>query len=434
MRDFDLPGAVAVIGGLATLVYGISATESHGWWSVPTVLAFTVSATLLVTFLKLEQRAAKPLFPPHVWKLKALVSGTAVMLGVTGILVGTVFLTSIFLQTVLGFSALETGLAFLPFALAITAGTLVARHLLAHLSPRVIATVGLLITVAASLWLSTADAGAHLGTDILPALSALGLGVGMVFVPVSVTSMTGIPDSHAGVASGFLMTGHEVGAALGVAVLSAVASAAGSLTTAAGAAEAFSAGFIGAAVMGAVVRGLRTAADARRPGGRRRRPPAHALIGQNGCGHPMEGWPQRFSQLDATSRRLRCFEQLAWEVRWIPRLTTFPRRIGQQALEMFSRPAHIRPSPRAARLSSGPTRVSATATSTPRSLISTWLRWRRTMRPSSPSSRQVRRTSCSDRHVRSRSQVARRRSDQGPMLHEGLLTVLDGGRNVVWQE
>ena len=84
------------------------------------------------------------------------------MLGVTGILVGTVFLTSIFLQTVLGFSALETGLAFLPFAFAITAGTLVAKHLLAHLSPRVIATVGLLITVAASLWLSTADAGAQL--------------------------------------------------------------------------------------------------------------------------------------------------------------------------------------------------------------------------------------------------------------------------------
>ena len=252
VRDFDLPGAVAVIGGLATLVYAISVTETHGWWSVPTAVAFAVSGTLLMTFLKLEQHAARPLFPPHVWKLDALVSGTTVMLGVTGILVGTVFLTSIFLQTVLGLSALETGLAFLPFALAITVGTLVARHLLAHLSPRVIATAGLVVTVAASVWLSTADAGAHVGTDILPALSVLGLGVGMVFVPVSVSSMTGIPDSHAGVASGFLMTGHEVGAALGVAVLSAVAGSAGTLTTAAGAADAFSAGFVGAAVIGAV--------------------------------------------------------------------------------------------------------------------------------------------------------------------------------------
>jgi hypothetical protein len=75
----------------------------------------------------------------------------------------------------------------------------------------------------------------------------------MVFVPVSVTSMTGIPASHAGVASGFLMTGHEVGAALGVAILSAVASSAGVLTTAAGAADAFSRGFVGAAVMGTAV-------------------------------------------------------------------------------------------------------------------------------------------------------------------------------------
>ena len=85
----------------------------------------------------------------------------------------------------------------------------------------------------------------------------------MVFVPVSVTSMAGIPASHAGVASGFLMTGHEVGAALGVAILSAVASTAGTLTTAAGAADAFSGGFIGAAVIGAIVRGLRAGPDAR---------------------------------------------------------------------------------------------------------------------------------------------------------------------------
>ena len=85
-------------------------------------------------------------------------SGTAVMLGVTGLLVGAVFLTSIFLQTALGFSAVKTGVAFLPFALAITGGTVVARHLLGHLSPRVIAAAGLLIAVGASLALSTATA------------------------------------------------------------------------------------------------------------------------------------------------------------------------------------------------------------------------------------------------------------------------------------
>jgi hypothetical protein len=102
------------------------------------------------------------------------------------------------------------------------------------------------------MWLSSAGSDAHFATDAVPGLTALGLGVGMVFVSVSVTSMAGIPASHAGVASGFLITGHEIGAALGVAILSAVASSAGSLVTATGAANAFSAGFIGAALMGAV--------------------------------------------------------------------------------------------------------------------------------------------------------------------------------------
>jgi EmrB/QacA subfamily drug resistance transporter len=253
LRDFDLPGAVAVISGLGALVYGLGATATHGWWSIPAVAAFAVAATLLVAFLQLEQRAARPLFPPHIWKLKPLVSGTTVMLGITGILVGTVFLTSIFLQTVLGFSALETGLAFLPFALAITLGTVIGRHLLGNVSPRAIATVGLLLAVTGALWLSTATTGASYAVDLLPSLLLIGLGVGLVFVAVSVTSLTGIPASHAGVASGFLMTGHEVGAALGVAVLSAVASTAGTLTTAAGAADAFSRGLLGAAVMAVLV-------------------------------------------------------------------------------------------------------------------------------------------------------------------------------------
>ncbi|GAB3765017.1 EmrB/QacA subfamily drug resistance transporter [Nocardioides ginsengisegetis] len=250
---FDIPGAVTVIAGLATLVYTLGDTATHGWWSVRTLVGMSVSAVLLAAFLTVEQRAARPLFPPHVWKLRSLVSGTAVMLGVTGILVGTVFLASIFMQTVLGFSAMRTGVAFLPFALAITVGTVVARHLLAHVTPRVIAAAGLLLVAGAAVLLSTAPADAHYAADLLPGLMGLGLGVGMVFVPVSVTSMAGIPDSHAGVASGFLMTGHEIGAALGVAVLSAVASTAGSLATHDGAVHGFSRGLVGAAVIAGVV-------------------------------------------------------------------------------------------------------------------------------------------------------------------------------------
>src|SRR3954452_8707942 len=253
LSQFDLSGAGTVIGGLAALVYGLGATATHGWWSVPTLTALGVSAVLLTAFVVLEARPAHPLFPPHIGLLSPLVSSTTVMLGVTGILVGTVFLASIFMQTVLGFSALQAGLAFLPFALAITAGTVVARHLMAHTSARVVATVGLLVVAAAAALLSAASLDSQYATGLLPGLVALGLGVGMVFVPVSVTAMTGIPASHAGLASGFLMTGHEVGAALGVAVLSAVATGAGSLTTATGAADGFSRGCLAAAGLAVVV-------------------------------------------------------------------------------------------------------------------------------------------------------------------------------------
>ena len=251
VRDFDLPGAVTVIAGLATLVYALGTTSTYGWWSLHTLATLAVSAVLFLGFLVVETAAPRPLFPPHVWKLQSLVSGTAVMLGVTGILVGAVFLCSIYLQTVLGFSALQTGLAFLPFAFAITVGTLVARHLLGHLSPRVVATAGLVLAAAASGGPVHPRSESQYAAAVLPWLVGLGLGVGMVFVPVSVTSMSGIPASHAGVAGGFLMTGHEVGAALGVAVLSAVAGTAGSLATSAGAAEASPVGSLAAAAIAA---------------------------------------------------------------------------------------------------------------------------------------------------------------------------------------
>ncbi|GAA3342943.1 DHA2 family efflux MFS transporter permease subunit [Amorphoplanes nipponensis] len=255
LNQFDLAGAATVIAGLVALVYALGATEQHGWLSARVLLALTGAALSATAFLLLERRAANPLVQPHTWKVRSLVSGTVVMLGVTGILVATVFLTSIFVQTVLGYSAIRAGLAFLPFALAITAGTVLARHALAlaHGTPRAIAAVGLLVVTGGAVLLAQASAGAGYATDVLPGLGAIGLGVGMVFVPVSVTALAGIPPQHAGMASGFLMTGHEIGAALGVAVLSAVASSAGSLAGAAGVVNGFPRGFLAAAGIAAAL-------------------------------------------------------------------------------------------------------------------------------------------------------------------------------------
>lgn len=251
LARFDLPGALTLLGGLTTLMFTLGGTQTYGWMAPRTLGGFAISAGLLLAFTVVERRAATPLIPSHTWRITSLVSGTTVMLGITGILVGTVFLTSIFAQTVLGLTALAAGLGFLPFAFAITAGTQVARHLLGRKSPRAVATAGLVLTSVAAVLLSTAGTGSHYPTNVLPGLVLLGIGVGMVFAPVSVSAMAGIPPQHAGTASGFLMTGHEIGAALGVAVISAVAATAGSLTSADGVAAGFSPGFLTAAAIAA---------------------------------------------------------------------------------------------------------------------------------------------------------------------------------------
>jgi EmrB/QacA subfamily drug resistance transporter len=253
IKQFDVTGAATVIGSLSALIYGLGATEQHGWLSTRVLVAFATSAVLAVAFKLRENKAQYPLVPPHTWKVKSLVAGTTVMLGVTGILVGTVFLASIFVQTVMGYSAIKAGVAFVPFALAITIGTIVARHAMAHGTPRAIAATGLVIVAGGAGLLSQASAGSSFATGLLPGLAVIGLGVGMVFAPVSVTAMAGIPPQHAGMASGFLMTGHEVGAALGVAVLSAIASTAGSLASANGVVNGFDRGFVAAAGVAAVL-------------------------------------------------------------------------------------------------------------------------------------------------------------------------------------
>jgi EmrB/QacA subfamily drug resistance transporter len=253
LSQFDLLGGLTVIGGLATLMFGLASTSAHGWSSVRVLSAFVASAVLLTAFVRVERRAARPLVPPHTWKVTTLVSGTTVMLGVTALLVGTVFLTSVFLQTVLGFSALRAGVAFLPLAVAVAAGTHVAGKLLGRTAPRTIAAGGLGLATVGAVLLSMTGSGAHFASDLLPGMVVLGFGVGLVFVAVAVTAMAGIPAQHAGMASGFLMTGHEVGAALGVAILSAVATGAGSLTDPAGVVVGFSPAFVAAAVLTVLV-------------------------------------------------------------------------------------------------------------------------------------------------------------------------------------
>jgi EmrB/QacA subfamily drug resistance transporter len=253
LRGLDVPGAVAAVTGLLALVYAIEGTRTHGWSSPKTLAAFAAAGLLLCAFTAVERRVPAPLVPPATWRLRSLVSASTVMMVITGAVVGAIFISSLFLQAVLDSSAVVTGLQFLPLAVAITAGAMVASNLLGRVTPKALMVVGLLIVAAGAALLATVGESPTYLADVLPGFVVVGLGVGPMFVAISVAAMAGIAPEQSGLASGLMMTGHEVGAALGVASLGAVA---GDLTTRSGLLEAYPQVFVTVSVAMLVLAGF----------------------------------------------------------------------------------------------------------------------------------------------------------------------------------
>jgi EmrB/QacA subfamily drug resistance transporter len=249
----DLPGAVTVVAGLMVLVYALDGTSENGWGSARTLLLLALAAGLLATFALVERASRRPLVPPATWRMRSLVSSGAVVLGVTGILVGVFFLNSLYLQHVLDASALETGLGFLPLVLSIGIAAHVASRLLPRAGSRTVVAGGLVLVTAGALVLAAAPDEASYFADLLPGFVVLGVGMGLVFPGVTVTALGGVDPEQAGLASGFIATSHELGAALGVAVLAAIAATAGDITTLTGIAAGYQDGFVAAAGIGAAL-------------------------------------------------------------------------------------------------------------------------------------------------------------------------------------
>jgi EmrB/QacA subfamily drug resistance transporter len=251
--QLDVLGAATLMAGLVGLVLAVEGTSDHGWTSTRTLALAAAAAALLGAFGAIERTGRDPLVPPATWRIRSLVSGAAVMLTATGILVGAFFLNTLYLQHALGWSPLKTGVAFLPLTLVILAAAHVASHLLPKTGTRPLMTAGLLITATGALLLSGAPAHAGYVADLLPGFLALGAGVGLTFVSVSVAAMADVAHENAGLASGLMTTAHELGAALGVAVLSAVAAAGTSAASMAGIDEGYGDAFLVAAAVAAVM-------------------------------------------------------------------------------------------------------------------------------------------------------------------------------------
>jgi EmrB/QacA subfamily drug resistance transporter len=247
-RELDLPGALLATAGLVTGVYAVTGAPAHSWGSARTLLLLAASLGLLAAFAVAERSAGRPLVPPGIWRTRSLVAGLAVMLGATGILVGTFFLNSLYLQDVQGASPLRAGLEFLPLVAVVGVGAHSTSRMLPQVGSRLLAVVGLVLMCAGALLLAGLSARSGYLTGVLPGLLVLGAGTGVVFPAVSVTAMSEATDDRAGLASGLLTSAHDIGAAVGVAVFSAVAAV--GVVAAVGAATAAQAGVSGAMAAG----------------------------------------------------------------------------------------------------------------------------------------------------------------------------------------
>jgi len=219
-RSFDVAGAVSVTGGLMALVYAIVQAQRDGWGSAQTIGTFVLAAALLVGFVFIELRATAPLVRLSIFRTRSLTTANLVMFLVASGLFAMFFFNSLYIQRVLGFGPLKAGLAFLPF----TAGIILSAGFASNFAPKIgvrpVAVGGLIVTGIGMLLLTRLPVGGSYAADVLPALVVTSLGLGCVFLPLTLVATTGLEDEDQGLASGLFNTSQQVGGALGLAILS----------------------------------------------------------------------------------------------------------------------------------------------------------------------------------------------------------------------
>jgi EmrB/QacA subfamily drug resistance transporter len=251
-RGLDLRGALLATASVGALVYALSQAKSSGWTSFQTLGLAAAALAGLTAFAALELRTAQPLLRVQRLRDRGVGGGFVMMLAASAVLFGSFLLSSLYLQTALGTGALATGLAFLPFALAIGAGVHAGSHVITHAGVRLPLAAGFAVAAAGMLLLSGVSAHGSYVADVLPGMLVAGVGLGLILVSVSVSILTGAAEHESGMLSGLTTTGHEIGGSLGIAVLATIAAGP---TAATGIGDAFLAAAIvaGAAAAAALV-------------------------------------------------------------------------------------------------------------------------------------------------------------------------------------
>jgi EmrB/QacA subfamily drug resistance transporter len=222
-RHFDVPGAASVTAGLMLLVYATTRATSDGWGAGTTLGLLAGAAALIVAFVVIELRSKSPLLPLRIFRLRSLTGANAAMAIVGAVAFSEFFLLTLYLQDVLHYSAVQSGVAFTGFALTVVVISNVAQAVVGRFGVRPTLTAGLLASAVSVAWLTRLPVNGHYFWDLFPAFVLGGAGMGLSFVPVTIASLAGVERSDAGIASGLINTSRQIGGAIGIAAVSAIA-------------------------------------------------------------------------------------------------------------------------------------------------------------------------------------------------------------------
>jgi predicted small integral membrane protein len=249
---------VLVTAGLSSLVYGITQAGREGWLAGETLATFAASLVLLVAFVGWELRHPEPLMRFGIFRTRT-VAGANVAGFIMGTAMFSMFLMlTLYMQQVLGYSAMKTGVAYLAVAGTAIVWSAVAAQLVTRIGVKPVLTAGMTMLTAGLVYFTQVSVGGSYLSDLLPGFLLIGFGIGFSFVPISIAALAGVQPAEAGLASGLINTSQQIGGALGIAALSTIATSQTSDAVASGAAlpVALVDGFTAAFVAGVIIAGL----------------------------------------------------------------------------------------------------------------------------------------------------------------------------------
>jgi EmrB/QacA subfamily drug resistance transporter len=222
-RAFDVAGALSVTAGLSVLVYALVDATDAGWGSTQTVGLLALAVALLVAFVFIELRSRQPLVPFRIFRLRTLTGANVVGILIGASLFSMFFFISLYMQQVLGYSAIHAGLSYLPLALTIIVTAGIASQLVTKVGFKPVLAAGMVFIAAGLIWFGQVSVGGGFLTDILGPSLLAAIGLGLAFVTSTIAAVSGVDEHEAGLASGLINTSQQVGGALGLAILATVA-------------------------------------------------------------------------------------------------------------------------------------------------------------------------------------------------------------------